>query len=92
MLSEGRFLALGFKGQDVELILWKGATAPGKAAVGSNPGFIFIESNDLRKDFEVLRSKGVTFTEPEPVDYAFGVRITALDPDGNRVELRQRKQ
>lgn len=25
----------------------------------------------------------------EPEDYAFGVRATALDPDGNRIELRQ---
>jgi hypothetical protein len=32
----------------------------------------------------------VEFVEPEPVDYPFGVRITALDPDGNRLELRQR--
>lgn len=92
---EGRFLTLGFKGQDVELILWKGTTMPVKdstgASVGLNPGFMFIGSDDLRKDFEVLRSKGIKFTEPEPVDYAFGVRITALDPDGNRIELRQRK-
>jgi len=52
---------------------------------------MFIGSDDMRKDFEVLRSKGIKFTDPEPVDYAFGVRITALDPDGNRIELRQRK-
>ena len=92
---EGRFLTLGFKGQDVELILWKGTTMPVKdstgASVGLNPGFMFIESDDLRKDFEVLRSKGIKFTDPGPVDYAFGVRIAALDPDGNRIELRQRK-
>ena len=92
---EGRFLTMGFKGQDVELILWKGTTEPLKensaASVDVNPGFIFIESEDLRKDFEVLLSRGVKFTEPEPIDYPFGVRITAVDPDGNRVELRQRK-
>jgi len=92
---EGRFLTLGFKEQDVELLLWKGTAPSGKgaasASVVSNLGFIFIESNDLRKDFEVLRSKGIKFVDPEPVDYPFGVRITALDPDGNRVELRQRK-
>jgi len=88
---EGRFLTLGFQGQDVELILWKGTTVPVKDVAGaSNPGLIFIESNDLRKDFEVLRSKGIKFVEPDPVDYPFGVRITALDPEGNRVELRQR--
>lgn len=93
---EGRFLTLGFQGQDVELILWKGTTVPSQDTtgvyVGINPGFVFIESKDLSKDFEVLSSKGIKFTAPEPENYPFGVRITALDPDGNRVELRQRKQ
>jgi predicted enzyme related to lactoylglutathione lyase len=53
-------------------------------------GPLFLRSDDLRKDFEEFRSRGVQFVEPEPVDYPFGVRITALDPDGNRLELRQR--
>lgn len=92
---EGRYLTLGFKGQDIEVILWKGTTMPFKdsteAFQGLNPGSIFIESTDLRKDFEVLPSKGIKFIQPVPEDYPFGVRITALDPDGNRIELRQRK-
>jgi hypothetical protein len=33
----------------------------------------------------------VTLDQPEPEDYAFGVRIEAVDPDGNRISLRQRK-
>ncbi|SNR54889.1 hypothetical protein [Actinomadura mexicana] len=36
--------------------------------------------------------RGVTFEEPEPVDYPFGVRVEAVDPDGNRVSLRQRRK
>ena len=28
--------------------------------------------------------------EAEPEDYPFGVRVTALDTDGNRVSLRQK--
>jgi len=55
-------------------------------------GTIFLEADDLRKEFEVLRSRGVKFVQPEPEDYAFGVRVTALDPDGNRIELRQPKR
>jgi catechol 2,3-dioxygenase-like lactoylglutathione lyase family enzyme len=91
---EGWFLTLGFQGQDVELLLWKGTAVPFKDADASrdlNLGSMFIESADLRKDFEVLRSKGVTFVQPVPEDYPYGVRIAALDPDGNRIELRQRK-
>jgi predicted enzyme related to lactoylglutathione lyase len=50
-----------------------------------------LESDDLRKDFEALRGRGVTFVEPEPVEYPFGVRIEAVDPDGNRISLRQQR-
>jgi hypothetical protein len=53
------------------------------------PGPVILESDDLRKDFEIRRRRGVTFEEPEPQDYPFGVRIEAVDPDGNRVSLRQ---
>jgi hypothetical protein len=56
------------------------------------PGPVILESDDLRKDHEVLRQRGVTFEEAEPVDYAFGVRITAVDPDGNRISLRQQRR
>jgi predicted enzyme related to lactoylglutathione lyase len=55
-------------------------------------GAIFLEADDLRKEFKVLRSRGVEFVQPEPEDYFFGVRVTALDPDGNRIELRQPKR
>ena len=89
---EGRFLTLGFKGQDVELLLWKGTTISSKVnAEASSPGSFFIESTDLRKDFDVLLSQGVKFIQAGPEDYPFGVRVTALDPDGNRIELRQRR-
>ncbi|MGV9660308.1 VOC family protein [Streptomyces koyangensis] len=36
-----------------------------------------------------MRERGVIFEESEPVDYPFGVRIEAVDPDGNRISLRQ---
>jgi hypothetical protein len=53
---------------------------------------MFLESDDLTKEFEVLQSRGVRFEEPEPTPYPFGVRLTALDPDGNRIALRQRSR
>lgn len=90
---EGRFLTLGFQGQDVELMIWKGNVTPSKGVTETtpaiNPGFLFIESNDLKEECRVLASKGMKF-ETEVEDYPFGVRATVLDPDGNRVELRQR--
>lgn len=91
---ENRFLTVGFKGQDVELILMEGVTdtteQPTDVTDAQNPGFLFIESADLREACRALAAGGVPF-ETEPVDYPWGVRATVLDPDGNRVELRQRR-
>ena len=88
---EGRFLTMGFEGQDIEVVLWPGTQGHGNASSPA-PGPLIIESDDLRKDFETLQSKGVQFVQPAPEDYPFGVRIEALDPDGNRVSLRQRRR
>jgi catechol 2,3-dioxygenase-like lactoylglutathione lyase family enzyme len=90
---EGRFLTVGPSGSPVEIILWPHAPAsaqPAEVEPGTAPGPVLLESDDLRKDFEVFGNRGVTFTQPEPEDYAFGVRVEAVDPDGNRISLRQR--
>lgn len=90
---DGRFLTLGLGGQDVELLLWKGevTTSAGTSQPTgmSNPGFLFLESANLREACRVLAAEGMAF-ETEAEDYPYGVRATVLDPDGNRVELRQR--
>jgi catechol 2,3-dioxygenase-like lactoylglutathione lyase family enzyme len=86
--AEGRFLAVAPSDTSVPIVLWPGNPAQ-SPAVGATTGPVFIESDDLRKEYEVLRSRGVEFAQPEPQDYEFGVRVTALDPDGNRIELRQ---
>ena len=91
---EGRFLTMAITGGQ-EVLLWPGiagrAEATGSPQI-SVPGPLIIESDDLRKDFEMLRSRGVEFAGGEPEDYPFGVRVTALDPDGNRVSLRQTRK
>jgi catechol 2,3-dioxygenase-like lactoylglutathione lyase family enzyme len=93
---EGRFLTVGAPGGPIEVILWPGEPDLGQATPGAEPGTVpgsvILESDDLRKDFDVLRDRGVRFEEPEPTDYAFGVRITAIDPDGNRISLRQQRR
>lgn len=85
---DGRFLSVSPRDKSVQIVLWPGDPTR-NPAVGGAPGPVYIESDDLCKDFEVLRSRGVEFVQPEPEDYAYGVRVTALDPDGNRIELRQ---
>jgi len=87
---EGRFLTVALKDQGFEVILWPGSTGRAKTTPGM--GTLFIESDDLRKDFAELRARGVEFLEPEPETYPFGMRVTALDPDGNPVALRQTRK
>lgn len=92
-LGVGRFLTVGFRGQDLEVILAPATRGPDDKDCGHSlldRGELFVESDDLKKDYERLQSNGVQFVEPAPEDYPFGVRVTALDPDGNPVSLRQR--
>ncbi|MEV6976729.1 VOC family protein [Kitasatospora sp. NPDC093806] len=87
---DGRFLTVGAHGHPFEIILWPHAASAGRPGeVAGTPGPIILESDDLKKDFEVFRSRGVVFDRPEPEAYPFGIRIEAVDPDGNRVSLRQ---
>ena len=88
---EGWFLTMGFEGQDIEVLLSPGTQGQGDAS--SYPvGSLFIESDDLREDVREVQANGVQFVQPAPEDYPFGVRIEALDPDGNRLSLRQRRR
>ncbi|WP_330329880.1 VOC family protein [Streptomyces sp. NBC_00536] len=90
---DGRFLTVAVPGSPVELILWSHAAAAGQPAEvvpNTTPGPVILESDDLLEDFKVLRDRGVTFDRAEPESYPYGVRIEAVDPDGNRISLRQR--
>jgi catechol 2,3-dioxygenase-like lactoylglutathione lyase family enzyme len=93
---EGRFLTIALEDQEFEIVLWPGAAGQGKATPGASaisvPGALIIESDDLRKDFAELKERGVEFAEPEPEVYPFGMRVTALDPDRNRISLRQTRK
>jgi catechol 2,3-dioxygenase-like lactoylglutathione lyase family enzyme len=88
--SDGRFLTIAPKDQGPEVLLWLGASGRAKTAPGV--GSLCIESDDLGRDFTELKARGVKFLEPEPETYAFGMRVTALDPDGNPVALRQMRK
>jgi catechol 2,3-dioxygenase-like lactoylglutathione lyase family enzyme len=96
----GRFLTVAPGDEPVEILLWPTAAAPqgsttgpvaGPVRSGVAPGSVFLESDDLAADFELFRSRGVGFVQEAPTPYPFGVLLTALDPDGNRIELRQRR-
>ena len=87
---DGRFLTIALGDQGFEVLLW--LAEAGKANTTAGMGTLFIESDDLRKDFAELKARGVEFVEPEPEAYPFGLRVTALDPDRNPVALRQTRK
>jgi len=85
-----RWLTVGPKGQDLELILFEGRykldpRTPPEADSGGNH-WVF-KSNDCRKDFEVLKARGVKFKDPAPVESSYGVAAYFTDPDGNHLTL-----
>ena len=63
-----RFLTVGVKGHDFELVLWPGT--PGRAKPGS--AVYTIEVENCRMAFETLKSRGVEFEAPEILEFPWG--------------------
>jgi predicted enzyme related to lactoylglutathione lyase len=83
-----RFLTVGVKGDDFQLVLWPGT--PGKAVpvLGSPPPSVTIQTTDLRETVEELKSQGVEFVT-DVLEFPWGPVAQFLDPDGNRLQLRE---
>jgi uncharacterized glyoxalase superfamily protein PhnB len=54
-----RFLTVGVKGDDFQLVLWPGTPGQAEPAMGRPPASITIETADCRQMFEDLKSRGV---------------------------------
>ena len=48
-----------------------------------------LETDDCRKDFGELKSRGIRFEEAEPKESPWGIAATFSDPDGNKFSLYQ---
>ena len=83
-----RFLTVGVKGEEFQLVLWPGKPGEGRAIQGRVPAACTIETPDCRKAFEELKSRGVTF-ETGVLEYPWGYIAVFVDPDGNRLQLRE---
>ena len=83
-----RFLTVAVNGQDFQLVLWPGTPGQGQPVDGRVPAAYTLEVSDCRKEFEVLKSRGVTF-DTEVLEYPWGLIAVFQDPDGNRLQLRQ---
>jgi predicted enzyme related to lactoylglutathione lyase len=55
---------------------------------GRVPATVTLETADCRKAYETLKDRGVTF-ETEVLEYPWGWVAIFLDPDGNRLQVRQ---
>jgi predicted enzyme related to lactoylglutathione lyase len=83
-----RFLSVGVNGQDFELILWPGTPGQGQPAQGRVPAQYTIATEDCRKTFEELKSRGVEF-ETDVLEFPWGSIALFEDPDGNRLQIRE---
>ncbi len=83
-----RFLTVGVKGDDFQLVLWPGTPGRAQPVQGRIPASITIETEDCRKACEELKSRGVEF-ETDVLEYPWGYVALFQDPDGNRLQIRE---
>ncbi len=83
-----RFLTVGVKGQDFMLVLWPGTPGQAQPVHGRIPASVTIETDDIRKTYEELKSRGVEF-ETDVLEFPWGYIAQLLDPDGNRLQIRE---
>jgi uncharacterized glyoxalase superfamily protein PhnB len=76
------------------LLLAKAATAEQVAQIGDQAGgrvFLFLHTDDFRRDYEDMRSRGVVFLEA-PRQEVYGTVAVFQDLYGNRWDLLQLKR
>ncbi len=83
-----RFLTVGVNGQDFQLVLWPGTPGQAQPTQGRIPAICTVETDDLRKEYEALKSRGVKF-ETDVLEFPWGYIAQFEDPDGNRLQLRE---
>ena len=83
-----RFLTVGVKGDDFQLVLWPGTPGQAQPAMGRPPASITIETDDIRKTFDELKSRGVEFAS-DVLEFPWGSVAQFQDPDGNRLQIRE---
>jgi predicted enzyme related to lactoylglutathione lyase len=83
-----RFLTVGVKGDDFQLVLWPGTPGQAEPAMGRPPASITIETDDCRQTVDELKSRGVEFVS-DVLEFPWGYVAQFQDPDGNRLQVRE---
>jgi catechol 2,3-dioxygenase-like lactoylglutathione lyase family enzyme len=86
----GRFVTVGLEGGELQIVLWPGSPGHAKATSGAVPGACILDSSDCKKDYEALRERGAKFEGPVD-EQPWALVAVAVDPDGNRIMLRQNR-
>jgi catechol 2,3-dioxygenase-like lactoylglutathione lyase family enzyme len=97
-LGNFRWLSVGVPGQDVSITLMAIPGPPvfdedtrqqiqGLLAKGASGG-LFFQSDDVRKSYEQLKSRGVEFTQ-EPTEQPYGLDAGFRDASGNHFRMIQ---
>jgi catechol 2,3-dioxygenase-like lactoylglutathione lyase family enzyme len=88
-----RWVLVAPKGGGVQLLLARAAEPDQQARIGDQTGgrvFLFLETDDFRRDHEAFRSRGVNFLEA-PRQESYGTVAVFEDLYGNRWDLLQRR-
>lgn len=72
-----------------ELLLARAANPEQESRIGNQTGgrvFLFLETDDFRRDYDALRDRGVTFVRP-PREETYGTVAVFEDLYGNKFDL-----
>ena len=89
-----RWVLVGPRGGGLQLLLAKAAAPEQRAHIGNQTGgrvFLFLETDDFRRDYAAFLAQGVTFVRP-PSEESYGTVAVFEDLYGNRWDLLQRRQ
>ena len=83
-----RFLTVGSRARTSMLVLWPGTPGQAQPVQGRIPASVTIETDDIRKTHEELKSHSMEF-ETDVLEFPWGYVAQFLDPDGNRLQIRE---
>ncbi|GAB2178953.1 hypothetical protein DLREEDagr8_45110 [Dongia sp. agr-C8] len=91
--SGKRFVRVSPPGGETSLLLAKAKAPEQVARVGDQTGgrvFLFLNTDDFRRDYESYKAKGVDFTEA-PREESYGTVVVFRDLYGNLWDLVQHR-
>ncbi|MFO0972549.1 MAG: VOC family protein [Phycisphaerae bacterium] len=74
-----------------EILLARAVTDEQRSRIGNQAGgrvFLFLETDDFRRDYDALLARGVEFVRP-PEEASYGTVAVFLDLYGNKIDLIQ---